>query len=104
MKGHKTGGRTKGTKNIDRSKIFEDLQNKYPDFNPLISLADIAKKTKNESIKVLCYSTIARYILPQLKAVEVDLNTDDNTIHVIPPSFTVITLDEKAKQNVLNIK
>jgi hypothetical protein len=82
MKGRKTGGRKLGTKNKDRSHFFDELEDEYPSFNVLVEFLRLAGNTKNEVLKFNCYKEFARYVLPQLKSVEIASVTppEDHTI------------------------
>ena len=79
--GHeKKGGRQAGTPNKNRDTLFEELNIKYPDFNPLVALVEIAEKTKSDAIKVTCYKELAKYHVPQLKSISIAGNASEETI------------------------
>lgn len=71
MRGKKTGGRKAGTKNKDRSEIFRELYEHHPNLNILLKLLEIAENSTNEAIKYNCYKEVAKYTLPQLKAIAI---------------------------------
>lgn len=74
-KGIKTGGREKGTPNRDTKEIAELLKEKYPDYHPIIALAEIANNKKNDlSLRLQANKEVAKYICPQLKSIDVKQN------------------------------
>lgn len=82
-KGIKTGGREKGTPNRERKDLLEMLSEKYPDYHPVIALADIANnKQADENLRFQANKEVAKYVCPQLKATSTEisfeqLNDDD---------------------------
>lgn len=66
----KTGGRTKGTKNWSTMAIREKLASLNCD--PLEGMEKIATDEKNDiSIRLQAYKELAKYVYPQLKAIEI---------------------------------
>lgn len=100
-KGRKTGGRTKGTPNRNTQALRERLAAKYPDYDPLLSLAAIAQDPDTElHHRIDCHKTIAAYIHPKLKALEhtVDLQhepIDKIVIEYVSPDGTTTTREKK---------
>lgn len=81
MKGTKTGGRKKGTPNTERKELNEMLTDKYPGYHPVMAMADIANNKRNNlSIIFQANKEVAKYICPQLKAVDVKLQSPDGRI------------------------
>lgn len=71
-KGERRGGRIKGTPNKRTQDLIDLIQEKYPDFDPILSLIDISLNDDTPlDIKVTCLKEVAKYIHPQRKAVEV---------------------------------
>ena len=65
----KTGGRQKGTPNrkvFDAAEMCERLN-----YNPLEALAELAKTTRDEGIKVACHKEVAKYVFIQKRSTEV---------------------------------
>ena len=82
-KGQKTGGREKGTPNKERKELFELLSDKYPDYHPVVSMEDIANDLKQDkTLRFQANKEVAKYICPQLKAVEVASDNREVTIRV----------------------
>ena len=71
-------GRKKGTPNKRTKNLIELIESKYPKFDPVISLIEIAIDNETPlDLKVNCLKEIAKYIHPQRKAVEVSTNPND---------------------------
>ena len=74
----KGAGRPKGSTNKGTATLKELIADKYPDFNAVLSMIDIAvDKETSVHVKVTCLKEVAKYTNHQLKAIEVtgDLNT-----------------------------
>lgn len=70
-KGKKTGGRIKGTANKDKQDLIDMIQAEYPDYHPLLALAEIANDPKSDtSLKLQASKEICKYIVPQLKSID----------------------------------
>lgn len=71
-KGFKTGGREQGTPNREHKKLIEMLAEKYPNYHPVLAMADIANNgTLEINLRFHANKEVAKYICPQLKTVEV---------------------------------
>lgn len=71
----KTGGRQKGTPNKPKQALLETIQAKYPDYHPVIAMAEIANDpNKPDDMRFMAHKEIAQYIEPKRKAVEMDAN------------------------------
>lgn len=71
-KGAKSGGRQKGTLNKNKQAIAAMLAAKYPEYDPVIHMAEIANDSENDiSIRFNASKEVAKYRHAQLKAVEV---------------------------------
>ena len=74
------------------NKILDLIQEEFPDYHPLLSLARIAHKTEDRvnegeetaSLKLQfeCHQTIAKYTESQLKSVEVKANVKTDFGHL----------------------
>ena len=93
-KGIKTGGREQGTPNRDRKELLELLGEKYPNYHPVIALAEIAHNSKNEVLRFQAHKEVAKYVSPQLKAIEVIGEGVNNEIPIFP-TIVVHSLEEK---------
>ena len=85
-KGKKTGGRTKGTANKAKQELIDMIQAEYPDYHPLLAMAEIANTdimrcvgvdedgvavmVTDHNIKLQASKEVCKYIVPQLKAIE----------------------------------
>ncbi len=81
--GYKTGGRKKGTPNMDTKVLSEMLAQKFPGYHPIMALAEIANDSKNEiQLRFQANKEIAKYICPQLKSVDLGLLDEQPKITV----------------------
>ena len=71
-KGFKTGGRIKGTPNRDKQALRERLSSLYPDYDPILAMVEMANdNTLEPSMRLDCHKTIANYIHPKMRSLEV---------------------------------
>ena len=65
------GGRPKGSGNKRKSVLLARLQKEFEDYHPVAELARIAMNPKNDTaIRLQAHKEVAKYVEPQLKAVE----------------------------------
>jgi len=86
--GYKTGGRQKGTPNKNRAALIERLNDKYPSYDPVIALAELAQDASVDlSVRLDCHKTLANYLYPKMRSVEwIDENTTQPiVIQVVEP-------------------
>lgn len=60
--------------------ILALIRTKYPGYHPLMSIVDLAHETGEDvspDLRFKCHATIARYITPELKSVEVRATIED---------------------------
>lgn len=81
------------------SSIIDLIQQKHPNYHPLVSLAEIALEMNEEGrplhevkVRVDCHKTIARYVAPELKSVEmkgeIDADFGALTVRIINETGT----------------
>ena len=81
--GKKTGGRRKGTPNINKKELVELLNEQYPGYNPVIQMAGIAQDESVEMVhRVQCAKEIAGYIFPKRKSIESNITGDMRLVAV----------------------
>jgi len=69
--GYKTGGRQKGTPNRNRAALLEKLAAAYPEYDPLLALAELAQDDAVDlSVRLDCHKTLATYLYPKMRAVD----------------------------------
>ena len=69
--GKKTGGRQKGTPNKDTQALQERIAQRYPGWDPVEAMAEIAQDDTNDvMIRLAALKEIAQYIHPKRKAIE----------------------------------
>ena len=86
--GYKTGGRQKGTPNKNRAALIERLSEKYPNYDPVIALAELAQDASVDlSVRLDCHKTLANYLYAKMRSVEwIDENTSQPiVIQVVEP-------------------
>lgn len=82
-KGFKTGGRTKGTPNRDKQALRERLSSLYPDYDPILAMVEMANDEALEpSMKLDCHKTIANYIHPKMRSIEVLQSQESHPISI----------------------
>lgn len=60
------------------SSVLAAIQHFYPDYHPLIAIAHIAhNETSDPRLKYDCHKTIAKYVEPELKSLEVRGTIED---------------------------
>lgn len=70
-KGKKYGGREKGTLNKNKQALHDRILAKYPDYDPVMAMVEIAKDKKNTvEIRLTAHKEVSKYIHSQLKAIE----------------------------------
>ena len=86
--GKKTGGRQKGTPNKDPKALQDRIAERYPGWDPVEAMAEIAQDDKNDvMIRLAALKEIAQYIHPKRKAIE---HTGKDGAPLVPPPINVI--------------
>lgn len=75
--GNKTGGRQKGSHNKDKQELIDMIQEKFPNYHPLLALAELAQD-KDKTIRLNASKEVCKYIVPQLKSVDHSFDTQTN--------------------------
>jgi hypothetical protein len=84
MQGIKTGGRQIGTPNRVTSELRDIVAERFPNYNPILSLIEIAQDTSNEvSLRLQANKEVAKYLMPQLKSVEIKEADTETKIIVV---------------------
>jgi hypothetical protein len=69
--GYKTGGRQKGTPNRNRVALLEKLATAFPEYDPLLALAELAQDDEVDlSVRLDCHKTLATYLYPKMRSVD----------------------------------
>lgn len=78
--------------NSQKDRILRMLQEKYPNYHPIVALADIAMATDDKGLNTAdirtqadCHKTILKYVEPELKSIEVKgkMKNDFGTLRVV---------------------
>jgi hypothetical protein len=63
------------------STLLAAIQEQFPNYHPLIAIAQIAHSDMADlELQFQCHKTIAKYIEPELKAVEVKSDANDHSV------------------------
>jgi len=70
--GNKFGrGRERGSKNKASAAMRDLMDERYPEWNPVLAMAEIAQDDEFDlSVRVQCMKEVAGYMYPKQKAVE----------------------------------
>jgi len=61
-----------------RKKVVRSIiASKYPDYDPVLAMVEIAQCTDSEAIAVQCHKEVSQYLYPKLKSIEVQV--EDNS-------------------------
>jgi hypothetical protein len=75
--GNKTGGRQKGTPNKAKQALLEAIQQRFPDYHPVLAMADIANDMDLPvDLRFSAHKEIAQYVEPKRKAIEASVKLD----------------------------
>lgn len=53
-----------------RHPILQMIQKRYPEYHPLMALAELAHEDVESRIKLQCHQTIAKYVESELRSIE----------------------------------
>lgn len=93
-------------------RVLGLLQEEYPGYHPLIGVAKIAHTTDDERLQFDCHKTLAEFVEPKLKSVEVSQHKPgDEELKVvfegefseIPPPPRTPALDSQEPDEVLPV-
>lgn len=71
------GGRPKGAPNRKTQLLEELINEKYPEYNPVLDMIDLAQKSDDPEMRFKCSKEVAGYLFPKRKAVEVSGTNDE---------------------------
>lgn len=63
-------GRKPGSLNKDKARLRELVEEKFPDWDPVIAMAKIATTTSDVNLELAACKEVAQYIHPKLKSTE----------------------------------
>jgi len=83
-KSKRKAGRPRGVPNADKKKLINMIQEKYPDWHPVVALADMAHdENLDDNIRFNATKEVASYVTPKLKSIEHSIDAELNQITVI---------------------
>lgn len=54
-----------------RERVLALIQAKYPGYHPLVAMVDLAHTSDDEKLRFDCHKTVAEYVEPKLRSIEV---------------------------------
>lgn len=82
-----SAGRKKGTRNKVLSEVAEMLHKEFPDYDPIMAMAKIARdETIDLQLRITCHKEVAQYIRPKLRStiIEGTIGVVDLTVGEMP--------------------
>ena len=77
----RTGGRQKGTANKRTNELANLLRERFPDYDPVIAMAAIARDDDVElHHRITCHREVAQYLHAKRKFIEVETETSSKPI------------------------
>jgi hypothetical protein len=61
-----------------RNPVLAMIQQEFPGYHPLISIARIAHTTEDMGLEFMCHKTICKYVESELKSLEIKAPVDDS--------------------------
>lgn len=81
--GFKSGGREKGASNKDKKHFLETIQEKYPNYHPVVAMAEIANDLTNDVVlRFHANKEVAKFTTPTLRAVEYVLSKHEQNTNL----------------------
>ena len=101
------GGRPKGTVNKPRERLLRALQEKFGDeFDPVVLMAEQALALHTDALTsgdrqdresaVSALDKVSKYLVPQLKATEVDVSSSDGSMSPVR-QIRLVAVDERGE-------
>lgn len=86
-----------------KNRLLDMIQERYPTYHPLMALADIAHSEEADiNQRITCNKTIAEYIEPKLKQIDVRGTLEQPKVLVTLFDDEVHVLEDKSKANTVN--
>ena len=77
----KTGGRQKGTLNKRNQELTELIQSKFPDYNPVLAMAEIANNEDvSPEMRFQAHKEVAQYFECKRRAIEMTVDLDESVM------------------------
>jgi hypothetical protein len=62
--------------------ILTMIQQEYPGYHPLMAIAKMAHESNDDKVQLRCHETLAKYVAPELKSIEIRPPRDNRTVFV----------------------
>lgn len=66
-----------------RERLLGMIQKKYPNYHPVVAMADLAHTSIDHEIQLQCHKAIAKFVEPELRSVEIKGEGLGNTVNII---------------------
>ena len=53
-------------------KMLAMIRARYPEYHPVMAVADLAHSSEDEKIQLACHQTVAKYVVPELKSIQIE--------------------------------
>ena len=60
------------TRLSSQEKLLAEVRKKYPEYHPVIAMAELAHETENEALEFMCHKEVAKYTVAVDKNVQID--------------------------------
>ena len=76
-------GRPKGSLNKPKRRLLQLIQDKYPNYHPVLEMAKLANdKEADDLVRFNANKEVAKYVEPALKAVEISGDTEGESLPI----------------------
>ena len=76
-------GRPKGSLNKPKRRLLQLIQDKYPNYHPVIEMAKLANdKEADDLVRFNANKEVAKYVEPALKAVEISGDSEGENLPI----------------------
>ena len=89
-----------------RDRLLALIRTRHPGYHPILSMADLAHSSQDEKVRLDCHKTIAKYIEPELKAIEIRGDNVGGSITIVTqgvPGRDLVEDMSKKRQDMLRI-
>jgi hypothetical protein len=89
-----------------RDRILGMIRQRHPNYHPLLSIADLAHSSDDEKVRLDCHKTIAKYVEPELKSIEVRGENMGGSITIVTqgtPGRDLMEDMSKNRQSLLRV-
>ena len=59
-------------------KMLAMIRARHPEYHPVMAVADLAHNSEDEKIQLACHQTIAKYVVPELKSIQIEAKMESH--------------------------